>query len=127
MVSDDNVGNLWLAQALWDVGAVKFGDFTIGRTTEHSPVYVNLRLLISNPAALDVTDPEPIRMDDPLLTLSNVIVTPHIASASVATRSRMALLAAENLLTALRGEIPEHTVNPEAEAKWRKRIAARNS
>jgi len=52
MVSDDNVGNLWLAQALWDVGAVKFGDFTIGRTTEHSPIYVNLRLLISNPAAL---------------------------------------------------------------------------
>jgi orotate phosphoribosyltransferase len=52
MVSDDNVGNLWLAQALWDVGAVKFGDFTIGRTTEHSPIYINLRLLISNPAAL---------------------------------------------------------------------------
>jgi orotate phosphoribosyltransferase/uridine monophosphate synthetase len=44
---------LWLAQALWDVGAVKFGDFTIGRTTQHSPVYINLRLLISDPAALD--------------------------------------------------------------------------
>lgn len=52
MVSDEDVGNLWLAQALWDVGAVRFGDFTIGRTTEHSPVYVNLRLLVSNPAAL---------------------------------------------------------------------------
>ena len=52
MVTDDDVGNLWLAQALWDVGAIQFGDFTIGRTTEHSPVYVNLRLLISNPAAL---------------------------------------------------------------------------
>jgi orotate phosphoribosyltransferase/uridine monophosphate synthetase len=52
MVSDEDVGNLWLAQALWDVGAVKFGDFTIGRTTEHSPIYVNLRLLVSNPAAL---------------------------------------------------------------------------
>src|SRR6266571_9049421 len=52
MVSDEDVGNLWLAQALWDVGAVKFGDFTIGRTTEHSPIYINLRLLISNPAAL---------------------------------------------------------------------------
>ena len=52
MVSDEDVGNQWLAQALWDVGAVQFGDFTIGRTTEHSPVYVNLRLLISNPAAL---------------------------------------------------------------------------
>jgi orotate phosphoribosyltransferase len=47
-----NAGNLWLAKALWDLGAIKFGDFTIGRTTEHSPVYVNLRLLISNPRAL---------------------------------------------------------------------------
>ncbi len=53
MVSDEDVGNLWLAQALWDVGAVKFGDFTIGRTTQHSPIYINLRLLISDPAALD--------------------------------------------------------------------------
>ena len=52
MVSDEDVGNLWLAKALWDVGAVKFGDFTIGRTTQHSPIYINLRLLISNPAAL---------------------------------------------------------------------------
>lgn len=45
-------GNLWLAKTLWDLGAVQFGDFTLGRTTEHSPVYVNLRLLISNPRAL---------------------------------------------------------------------------
>lgn len=45
-------GNLWLAKALWDLGAVQFGDFTIGRTTQHSPIYVNLRLLISNPRAL---------------------------------------------------------------------------
>ena len=47
-----NAGNLWLAKALWDLGAVQFGDFTLGRTTQHSPVYVNLRLLISNPRAL---------------------------------------------------------------------------
>ncbi|MCH7836136.1 MAG: phosphoribosyltransferase, partial [Chloroflexi bacterium] len=43
---------LWLAKALWDLGAVQFGDFTVGRTTLHSPVYVNLRLLISDPRAL---------------------------------------------------------------------------
>lgn len=47
-----NGGNLWLAKALWNLGAVQFGDFTLGRTTQHSPVYVNLRLLISNPRAL---------------------------------------------------------------------------
>src|SRR6266581_309821 len=48
----ENAGNLWLAKALWDLGAVQFGDYTIGRTTQHSPIYVNLRLLISNPRAL---------------------------------------------------------------------------
>jgi len=47
-----DTGNLWLARALWELGAVQFGDFTLGRTTLHSPVYVNLRLLISNPRAL---------------------------------------------------------------------------
>lgn len=44
-------GNLWLARELWDLGAVQFGDFNIGRTL-HSPVYANLRLLISKPAIL---------------------------------------------------------------------------
>ncbi|HZP26238.1 MAG TPA: phosphoribosyltransferase, partial [Dehalococcoidia bacterium] len=44
--------NLWLAKALWDLGAIQFGDFTLGRTTLHSPVYVNLRLLTSSPRAL---------------------------------------------------------------------------
>src|SRR5207247_4703551 len=47
-----DAGNLWLAKALWDLCAVQFGDYTMGRTTQHSPVYVNLRLLISNPRAL---------------------------------------------------------------------------
>ncbi len=47
-----DTGNLWLAKALWDLGAVQFGDFSLGRSTLHSPVYVNLRLLISNPRAL---------------------------------------------------------------------------
>ncbi len=70
-------------------------------------------------AALDVTDPEPIAPDDPLLSLDNVIITPHIASASVATRSRMAMLAAENLLQALRGVVPKHTVNREISRRWR--------
>ena len=44
--------NLWLAQTLFDLGGLLFGDFTIGRTTVNSPVYVNPRLLISNPEAL---------------------------------------------------------------------------
>lgn len=49
-------------------------------------------------AALDVTDPEPLPADHKLLTLPNCLVVPHIASASWATRTRMAVMAAENLL-----------------------------
>lgn len=65
-------------------------------------------------AALDVTDPEPLPPDHPLLALPNALVTPHVASASTRTRTRMALMAAENLLAALRGERPPFLVNPEA-------------
>lgn len=50
--SGDEIGNLWLARILWDLGGVRFGDFTLGRTTVHSPVYVNPRRLISRPTAL---------------------------------------------------------------------------
>jgi orotate phosphoribosyltransferase/uridine monophosphate synthetase len=49
---DKWVANLWLADALWQLGAIQFGDFTLGNTVVHSPIYINLRLLISNPEAL---------------------------------------------------------------------------
>lgn len=65
-------------------------------------------------AALDVTDPEPLPPDHPLLRLPNAIVTPHIASASVTARDQMAVLAARNLLAGLRGEVPPFCVNPAA-------------
>ncbi len=65
-------------------------------------------------AGLDVTEVEPISPDDPLLTLDNIIITPHIASASFTTRKNMALMAAENLLAGLRGQTPPNCVNPEA-------------
>jgi orotate phosphoribosyltransferase/uridine monophosphate synthetase len=45
-------GNLWLADTLWKLGAIEFGDFTLGQTAVHSPVHVNLRLLVSKPTAL---------------------------------------------------------------------------
>lgn len=67
-------------------------------------------------AALDVTEPEPIPADDPLLTLSNCLVVPHIASASVATRTKMATMAAENLLAGLKGKPLPNCVNPEVQA-----------
>ncbi len=64
-------------------------------------------------AALDVTDPEPLPGDHKLLSLPNCLVVPHIASASHATRTRMAVMAAENLLAGLRGERLPNCVNPE--------------
>jgi lactate dehydrogenase-like 2-hydroxyacid dehydrogenase len=64
-------------------------------------------------AALDVTDPEPLPVDHKLLTLPNCLVVPHIASASWATRTRMAVMAAENLLAGLRGQCLPNCVNPE--------------
>src|SRR5439155_20051115 len=64
-------------------------------------------------AALDVTDPEPMRADDPLLTLPNCIVVPHIASATHVTRGKMSRIAAENVLAGLRGEPLPACVNPE--------------
>lgn len=67
-------------------------------------------------AGLDVTDPEPMPPDDPLLGLPNVVVLPHIGSASIQTRTRMAHMAADNLLAGLRGERLPHCVNPEVYA-----------
>ncbi len=64
-------------------------------------------------AALDVTDPEPIPVDSPLLGLDNLIVVPHIASASRSTREKMATMAAENLIAGLKGERLPNCVNPE--------------
>jgi glyoxylate reductase len=61
-------------------------------------------------AALDVTDPEPLSPDDPLLSAPNLTVVPHVGSATRATRSRMGELAAENLLAALAGAPMPHGV-----------------
>jgi glyoxylate reductase len=64
-------------------------------------------------AALDVTDPEPLPMDSPLLQLENCIIVPHLGSASKKTRDMMAFLAAQNLIAGLKGERLPHCVNPE--------------
>jgi phosphoglycerate dehydrogenase-like enzyme len=64
-------------------------------------------------AALDVTDPEPLPADHPLVALPNCLIVPHIASASRATRGRMAEMAAANLVAGVRGERLPTPVNPE--------------
>ena len=67
-------------------------------------------------AALDVTDPEPILMDSPLLQLENLTITPHVGSATLQTRDRMAVLAAENMLAGLAGARMPHCANPQVYA-----------
>jgi glyoxylate reductase len=64
-------------------------------------------------AALDVTDPEPLPPDSPLLELDNLLVVPHIASASRETREKMSWMAAENLVAGLKGERLPHCANPQ--------------
>jgi glyoxylate reductase len=64
-------------------------------------------------AGLDVTEPEPLPADHPLLELPNCIIVPHLGSASKRTRDQMAFLAAQNLIAGLKGERLPHCVNPE--------------
>ncbi len=64
-------------------------------------------------AGLDVTDPEPLPADHPLYQLPNVVITPHIGSATYGTRRAMAELAVENLLAGLEGRRLPRVVNPE--------------
>lgn len=64
-------------------------------------------------AGLDVTNPEPMEKDNPLLFLPNVAVLPHIGSATSETRNAMSALAARNAIAGLKGEKLIHCVNPE--------------
>ncbi len=68
-------------------------------------------------AGLDVTDPEPLPADHPLVSLPNCVVVPHIASATIRTRNEMARIAVENCLAVLKGETPPSCVNPEVLGK----------
>ena len=62
-------------------------------------------------AGLDVFEREPLNTDSPLLTLNNVVATPHMGSATHETREAMAACAVDNLLMALAGERPKNLVN----------------
>ncbi len=83
-----------------------------GPIVDTHALYAALRDKVIAGAALDVTDPEPLPADDPLLTLDNCLIVPHVGSASIATRTRMATLAAENIAAFLSGRRPLTPVNP---------------
>ena len=65
-------------------------------------------------AALDVTVPEPIPADHPLLSLDNCLIMPHVASATHDTRMKMALMCVENIISGLKGDIPPYCVNTDS-------------
>jgi glyoxylate reductase len=84
-----------------------------GPVVDPDDLYDALKNGVIAAAALDVTEPEPIAADHKLLTLPNCLIVPHLASASVATRGKMASIAAENLLAGMAGRPLPSWVNPE--------------
>ena len=77
-------------------------------------------------AGLDVTDPEPALADNPLLHRNDVIVTPHVGSASYEGKRRILSHAIKNLKQVLRAERPRHLLNPDAWERARGRIEGRS-
>jgi glyoxylate reductase len=88
-----------------------------GPVVEPDALYEALKNGVIAAAALDVTEPEPMPGNHKLLTLPNCLVVPHLASASFATRGKMASVAAHNLFAGIRGEPLPSFVNPEAYAR----------
>jgi len=84
-----------------------------GKVIDSSALYTALKKGEIAFAALDVTDPEPLPASHPLLTLSNILITPHIGSATQETRDAMARLAVENLLNGLAGKTLPACANKE--------------
>jgi glyoxylate reductase len=84
-----------------------------GQVVDQQALYRALKSRRIFAAGLDVTDPEPLPLDTPLFELDNLVICPHIASASWKTRGRMARMAGENLIAGLRGERLPNCVNPE--------------
>jgi glyoxylate reductase len=91
-----------------------------GPLVDQKALYHALKMRTIFAAGLDVTDPEPPDSNEPLLRLPNIIIAPHIASATVQTRNAMAEICANNLLAGLAGQKLPCWVNPEVEGKRRK-------
>lgn len=90
-----------------------------GPLIDQSALAVALRDRVIFAAGLDVTEPEPPNMDDPLLKLPNVVIAPHIASATVQTRNQMAEICARNLIAGVTGQPLPAWVNPDVAGKRR--------
>jgi orotate phosphoribosyltransferase/uridine monophosphate synthetase len=80
--SSATAGKSWLVKELWDLDAIQFGNFNVGRT-QNSPVYVNLRLLVSNPAALQRVGRVLKEESETLLTMMHQHMDPFSRCAGV--------------------------------------------
>lgn len=106
-----------------ELGQMKRGAILVntarGQVIDQEALIAALRAGSIGGAALDVTDPEPLPLGNPLFGFANVIITPHIASASSATRSKMGEMAARNILAVLSGGEPPNAVNRPKEPRNR--------
>lgn len=88
-----------------------FINISRGKVVDETALIEALRTGQIRAAGLDVFEREPLQTDSPLLTLNNVVATPHMGSATHETREAMARCAVDNLLMALAGERPKNLVN----------------
>jgi lactate dehydrogenase-like 2-hydroxyacid dehydrogenase len=112
-LSDETRGLVNIERLRWMKPTAILVNTSRGPVVDSMALFDALRDGVIAAAALDVTDPEPLPADHPLLRLDNCLVVPHIASASRATRGKMAAMAAANLLAGVRGERLPTPVNPE--------------
>jgi glyoxylate reductase len=100
-----------------EVASMKPGAILIntarGAVVDQRALYRSLKAGHLGGAGLDVTTPEPIASNDPVLKLPNVVITPHIGSASYTTRNKMADIATDNIIAALEGRLPRFCANPD--------------
>ena len=82
-----------------------------GAIMDEKALFKALKYRVIAGAGLDVFEKEPIDKDNPLISLDNIILLPHVGSGTVETRTAMANLAIENLMSVLQGKIPASLVN----------------
>jgi glyoxylate reductase len=85
-----------------------------GPVLDEHALFTALKQGIIAGAGLDVFQMEPIEKSNPLMKLDNVVLVPHIGSATVETRTKMAVIAVENAIAAIQGKTPQNLVNPDA-------------
>jgi glyoxylate reductase len=91
-----------------------------GPVIDEKALYEALKNRTIAGAGIDVFENEPLDRNSPLIELDNIVMTPHIASASIETRTAMAVMAATNIVSVLLGKEPPNPVNPEVKAVRKK-------